>query len=87
MRCAADDQPGEHGGHEAVDGRVADVLLVRLVGRRIDRELVRLRVVGRRRLPVLHIGAVGGHGHREAAGELERGDLAQEALVVARWPR
>ena len=80
---AADDQLREHRGHAAVARGVADPHLVRVVVGRVDDELLRLRVVGGRRAQVLDVGAVAVLGHREAARELERGDVGQVALVVA----
>ncbi len=79
---AADDQLGEHGGHAAVARGVADPRLVRRVLGRVDLELAGLGVVGRRGAQVLDVGAVALLGHREAAGQLQRGDVGQVALVV-----
>ena len=63
---------GEDGGHPAVARGVADVVLAGGVVGRVDDELLGLGVVGRGRPQRLHVGAVAGLGHREAAGQLER---------------
>jgi hypothetical protein len=78
---AAHDQLGEHGGHPAVARRVADPRLGGIVIGRVDDELAVL--VRGRRAQVLDVGSVALLGHREAAGQLERGDVGQVALVVA----
>jgi hypothetical protein len=82
VALAADDQLREHGGDPPVIGRVADVLLARAVGGSVDHEFLAARVIRRRRLQLLDVGAVRGLGHREAAGELERRGRLQVALVM-----
>ena len=80
---AAGDQLGEHDGQAPVARGVPDVVLARVVRGRVDDELLGLPVVGGGRAERLHVGAVAGLGHGEAAGQIERGDVAQVALVVA----
>ena len=75
-------QLGEHDRQPAVARGVADVVLARVVVGRVDDELLGLGVIGRRRAERLDVGAVAGLGHGEAAGKVQRGDVAQVALVV-----
>ncbi len=72
----------EHRGHARVLGRVADPLLARQLRGRVHHELLALRVVAGHRLHVPHVGAVAQLAHREAAGQLQRGDLRQHLAVV-----
>ena len=78
----ADDQLREHHGHPPVPGGVADVVLARVVVRRVDHEPA--AGVGRGGAQVLDVRAVPGLGHREAARQLQGHDVAQVPLVVAR---
>ena len=82
LALAADDQLREDRGHPPVAGGVADVVLAVLLARRVDHELPRVGVVGRRGPHLLDVGAVAALAHREAARQLERGDLRQVPLVV-----
>ena len=67
---AVGEQLGEDDSHAAVARSVADVVLDGVVVRCVHDELVGRRVVRRCRADRLHIGAVTGLGHREAAGQL-----------------
>ncbi len=69
--------------HAPVRRRVADPVLAVELGRRLDHPLVALAVVARPRPHLLHVGAVRGLAHREAARQLELGDVAQVGVVVA----
>jgi hypothetical protein len=83
----ADDQLGEHRSDPAVARGIADVLLVRPRRRGVDHELLRIGVIGRGRLKLPYVGAVRALGHREAAGQLERGGRLQVSLVMATGPQ
>src|SRR5204863_9574987 len=76
-RLAADDELAEHGGHAAVASGVADVVLLRRLGWGLDDELPGVGVPRRGRLDPLDVRPVARLAHREAAGQLERGDLRQ----------
>ena len=67
-------------------GGVADVVLVGLGLLRGDHELGRLGVVRRDRAERLHVGAVPGLGHREAAHQLPGDQVGEVLLVVPRGP-
>src|SRR5207302_6687412 len=60
----------EYGGHPAVARHVPDVVLPGVVVRRVDHEFFVLGIVGRDRPDRLHVGAVPGFRHGEAAGQL-----------------
>ncbi len=79
---AVGDQLREHDRETAVAGRVADVVLACGLVRGVHHELLRGRVVGSGRAQPLHVGAVTGLGHREAAGQAEVHDRRQVAVVV-----
>jgi hypothetical protein len=66
----------------AVDRRVAEVVLPRRPERGVDDELLRLRVVRRRRGDRRHVGSVAGLGHREGAGDVEVHRPWKERVVV-----
>ena len=72
----------EHRRHAPVARGVADVVLARRLGRRVDDELLGGRVVGRRRVDRLDVGAVTGLGHREAAQQLALDDRALRELPI-----
>ena len=76
----------EHDGELGVGGGVADVVLVGLGLHRGDHELARLGVVRRDRAERLHVGAVPGLGHREAAHQLPGDQVGEVLLVVPRRP-
>ena len=79
---ALGDQLGEHDRGPAVIGRVAEVVLPRRAERRVDDELLRLRIVGRRGADAGHIRPVTGLGHGERTGHLEAHDAGEVLLVV-----
>ena len=66
----------------AVQRRVADVVLARVVVRGGDDELAGFGVVVGGGAQVAHVGAVPGLGHRVAAGQGQGGDAAEVAAVV-----
>ena len=85
VRLAAGDELGEHRGQAPVAGGAADVVLARSGAGGVDDELVGVGVVGRGRAQRLHVRAVPGLGHREAARELgARGSRGRYA-VWCRW--
>ena len=77
---------GEDDGELGVGRGVADVVLVGLGPVRGDHELARLGVVRRDRAERLHVGAVAGLGHREAAHHLPGDQVGEVLLVVPRGP-
>ena len=77
------DQLRENGCHPGGFGGTADVVLARGAGGGVDDELLRRRVVGRGGLQGLHVAAVAGLGHREAAEQVEVDDLLYVRLVMA----
>jgi hypothetical protein len=79
----AADQLGEHHRQPAVAGGVADVVLARAIVRGVQVEGLGGRVVGRGGAQVLHVGAVAGLGHGEAARHGHRDDVGDERGVVA----
>ena len=76
----------EDGGHPAVARHVPDVVLPRVVVRRVDDEFFVLGIVGRDRPDRLHVGAVPGFRHGEAAGQLHGHGVAQIPLMVSLGP-
>ncbi len=80
---AVDLQLGEHDSQFSVTGRVADVVLARLVALGGDDELLGGGVVPRDGAERLHVGAVSGLGHREAAHQLPGDQVGQIGVVVA----
>ena len=79
---AADLELGEDDGQLGVRGRVADVVLAaRVVGGRDD-ELLRRGVVRRDGAERLHVGAVAGLGHREAAHRAAGDEVGEVGVVV-----
>ena len=79
-------QPGEDGGHAAVQRGVADVVLAGVVVRGGDHELGGRGVVGGGCAEVADVGAVTGLGHGVASGKFQRGDPGQVAAVVLLGP-
>jgi hypothetical protein len=75
------DELREDGRGDAVQGRVAEVVLPRAAERRVDDELLGRGVVGRRRADGRDIRSVSRLGHGERAGDREAHD-AREPLVV-----
>ena len=73
---------GEDHGELGVRGGVADVVLVGLGLGRGDHELARVGVVRRDGAERLHVGAVAGLGHREAAHQLPGDQVGEVRLVV-----
>ena len=80
------DQLGEDGRQPAVARDVADVVLARIVVRGVDGEFFARRVVGRGGPDGLHVGAVPGFGHGEAARQLHRHGGAQISLMMSLGP-
>ena len=80
---ATDLELGEDHRHLGVHRGVADVVLPRVLASRGDHELLRLRVVRRDGAQGLHVGAVAGLGHREAAHQLAGDELGDVGVVVA----
>ena len=81
LGLAADLELGEDHGELGVPGGVADVVLASRVAVGGDHELPGVGVVRRHRAERLHVGAVAGLGHREAAHQ-PAGDQVGEVGVV-----
>ncbi len=79
---AVRDELREHRRRDAVQRRVAEVVLPGAAERRVDDELLGLGVVGRGRADRGDIRAVAGLGHRERAGDLEAHDAGEPLVVV-----
>jgi hypothetical protein len=82
IRLAAGDELGEHRRHRGVLPGVADVVLARPRSRGVDDELLRGRVERGRGLEILHVAAVAGLRHGEAADEVEVDQVAHVGVVV-----
>ncbi len=76
------DQLREDRGDTRGFGGTADVVLARRAGRGVDHEFLRRRIVGGRGLQGLHVAAVAGLGHREAAQQVQVDDPLHVGLVV-----
>ncbi len=79
---AAELELGEDHGHLGVGGGVADVVLVGLGAAGLDHELLGGHVVRRDRAERLHVAAVPGLGHREAAHQPTGDEVLEVAVVV-----
>ncbi len=71
LGLARDVELGEHGGHPAVPGGVADPVLARVLVGRVDDELLRGGVIARLRADAADVGAVTALAHGEAAGQVD----------------
>ena len=79
---ATDDELGEDGGHPAVPGSVADVVLAGAGVGGVDDDLVGFGVVGRGGVQVLDVGAPAGLRHRETPEQAAVDDGGQVCRVV-----
>ena len=82
LGSTADLELREDDRHVGVLGRVADVVLAGLLAVGGDDELLRGHVVRRHGAERLHVGAVAGLGHREAAHEPAGDQVGQVGVVV-----
>jgi hypothetical protein len=76
------DQLSENRCHFCCFGCTADVVLAGRAGGRVDDELLGCRIVGGRGLDRLHVAAVAGLGHREAAEQIQVDEAPHVGLMV-----